>query len=241
MIFTTSILESLDKSSEIQRIAESLLLRIKLQQDATDEIEKLASLSEGALSALSTDEDKKAFWINIYNAYFLILAKNGTSRKKLFALRTIIIAGSLWTLDEIEHGILRRNKIRISFGYVTNPFCKKKIKKHMLRNHDSRIHFALNCGVKGCPPIAVYNPTDIQNQLHLATEAFIETDTLVDDAKKTLFVSRLFFWYNGDFGGNVAIRALHSHHKNKDLRNYKIEFRKYDFTEYLDNFTNFQR
>ena len=34
---------------------------------------------------------------------------------------------------------------------------------------DFRIHFALNCGAKSCPPIAFYSYDKINDQLDLAT------------------------------------------------------------------------
>lgn len=39
---------------------------------------------------------------------------------------------------------------------------------------DPRIHFALVCGAKSCPPIKVYTPTTLQEGLDSATSAFCE-------------------------------------------------------------------
>ena len=39
---------------------------------------------------------------------------------------------------------------------------------------DPRIHFALVCGAKSCPPIKVYTPTSLQEGLDSATMAFCE-------------------------------------------------------------------
>jgi len=39
---------------------------------------------------------------------------------------------------------------------------------------DPRIHFALVCGAKSCPPIKVYTPTSLQEGLDTATMAFCE-------------------------------------------------------------------
>jgi hypothetical protein len=40
---------------------------------------------------------------------------------------------------------------------------------------DPRIHFALVCGAKGCPPIKVYSTSDLQNELTLAARSFLES------------------------------------------------------------------
>ncbi len=39
---------------------------------------------------------------------------------------------------------------------------------------DPRIHFALVCGAKSCPPIKVYAPTSLEEGLDSATMAFCE-------------------------------------------------------------------
>lgn len=39
---------------------------------------------------------------------------------------------------------------------------------------DCRIHFALVCGAKSCPPIKVYTPATLHEGLDSATSAFCE-------------------------------------------------------------------
>lgn len=93
------------------------------------------------------------------------------------------------------------------------------------------IHFALNCGAKGCPPIKTYTPKvsrpstsfgdlkfkpkittldsvastcqDIDGQLRTAAEAFLENDDacVVDCGKREVRLSQIFKWYKADFGG----------------------------------------
>ena len=46
--------------------------------------------------------------------------------------------------------------------------------------------FALNCGAKSCPPIAFYNAADIDAQLDLATQAFLEGESEFDDEQKII-------------------------------------------------------
>lgn len=40
---------------------------------------------------------------------------------------------------------------------------------------DPRIHFALVCGAKGCPPIKVYSAANLQNELTFAARSFLES------------------------------------------------------------------
>merc|ERR1719186_699385 len=71
------------------------------------------------------------------------------------------------------------------------------------RKHtESRIHFALNCGAMSCPPLRIYDGRYVQNQLTVATKEYLETDEgiLVDVANNTIKLSKLFDWYEVDFG-----------------------------------------
>ena len=43
---------------------------------------------------------------------------------------------------------------------------------------DPRIHFALVCGAKSCPPIKVYTPDSLEDGLDSATMAFCEGRSL---------------------------------------------------------------
>lgn len=63
-----------------------------------------------------------------------------------------IIGAEIFTLDDIEHGILRSNSnMNMQLG-------DSRMKFIMDKPLDPRIHFTLNCGAKSCPPILVYTP-----------------------------------------------------------------------------------
>jgi len=76
--------------------------------------------------------------------------------------------------------------------------------KIALEEVEPRIHFALNCGAKSCPPIKTFSADDVRNQLQVATAAYLETDEafLVDVATKEVRLSQLFEWYSKDFGAD---------------------------------------
>lgn len=47
-----------------------------------------------------------------------------------------------------------------------------------VKDMDKRIHFALNCGAKSCPPIKVYTPDTLEEGLQSAATAFCEGEPL---------------------------------------------------------------
>ena len=148
-----------------------------------------------------------------------------------------MVAGKIFSLDKIEHGILRRSKIKWSLGYFSKLFPKKTEKNLRVDKLDYRIHFALNCGAKSCPPIAFYNPENINTQLDAAATAYLTAEAEYDAATNVLKLPAILSWFRRDFGGKQKMIELL---KSKQLLNAdvnpKIKFKKYDWTLYLNNY-----
>uniref|UniRef100_A0A3Q2Z5Q7 Zgc:152951 n=1 Tax=Hippocampus comes TaxID=109280 RepID=A0A3Q2Z5Q7_HIPCM len=153
-------------------------------------------------------EETLAFFINIYNAlvihgYLRMGAPTNTwQRYRFFNYVSYLIGGEVFTLQDIENGVLRGN--RKGVAQFRRPFSKTDPRLQLaLKDVEPLIHFALNCGAKGCPPIKTYTPQDIDKQLRTAAEAFLENDDacVVDSGKKEVRLSQIFKWYKVDFGG----------------------------------------
>ena len=73
---------------------------------------KLANPDELA-SQLNSDDKRLAFWLNIYNGFTQVILKKNPeqykTRSSFFSSKQIFIAGEQLSLDDIEHGILRRS------------------------------------------------------------------------------------------------------------------------------------
>lgn len=197
-----------------QVLAETLLLAVRRAEPTAELCQQLADLNPAELAdALATDAARKAFWINLYNAFSQLLltgyrAEFERSRPRFFGTPRIEVAGYCVSLNAIEHGVLRRSKIWWSLGYLPKPVASAFERRFRVGRLDARIHFALNCGATSCPPIAAYDPEKLDAQLDLATASFLETETRYDAATGTAHVSRLLLWYLGDFGGQAGIRKL---------------------------------
>ena len=139
-------------------------------------------------------------------------------------------------MDDIEHGILRRFRHKYSLGYFPQLFASKAIKKLAVSKVDYRIHFALNCGAKSCPPIAFYTADQIEQQLETATLSFLESETDYLNEKKEVHISRLFLWFMADFGGKRGIRQILEKKLHQKTTGYQLVFKKYSWEEHLDNF-----
>jgi len=223
----------------IDRIAEELLFAVKVNKETTRILKRLELLSQEQLAGVLNDDlPKKAFWINCYNAFYQILRKElRLSKKTIYRTKEIKIANASFSLDDIEHGILRRYKLKHSFGFLTNPFASALIKKLAVDVVDYRIHFALNCGAKSCPPIAFYKRENIEKQLDLATQSFLASETNYDEENKIVHTTALFQWFRFDFGGEEGVRQIYMNQLGKDISEYAIKYNDYSWDEHLDNYS----
>lgn len=226
--------------SPVVALSQQLLRGAKLNEPVQETLTALENLDFEALQAgLKTDGQKLAFWVNIYNATTQLSLKEHPEyfqdRGSFYPRKLITIAHEAFSLDEIEHGILRRNTSKYSLGYFRKWGTRKAIKKLMVKRIDPRIHYALNCGAKSCPPVMFFDDTKIDAQLDLSARGYLEAECEKKDGK--IYVPALFSWFRGDFGGKKGIY--------KFLRNYEIlkpgekptiEFKSYNWDLLLDNY-----
>ncbi|WP_052356609.1 DUF547 domain-containing protein [Faecalimicrobium dakarense] len=179
------------------------------------------------LDKLVDEDAKKAFYINIYNGlvnYFIIkmrLKDFIPKGKSFFRNQKANIGGYMWSLDDIEHGILRKNKRPLnSFRLLIKDDDPRK--KYILDNEDCRIHFALNCGGKSCPAIRAYTSDNINNELNISEEVFINSEIEIDDVNRTIVTSKLFKWYRKDFKNRYIFID--------EYKGYRIIYRDYSWS-----------
>jgi hypothetical protein len=189
---------------------------------------------------LKKDDEKIAFWVNIYNAFIQIsLYENPKlyeNKAAFFSEKRIKIGGETLSFDDIEHGILRKSKIKISWGYLRKWFRPKWERKLRVDNVDWRIHFALNCGAKSCPPVAIYDVENLDNQLDFMTKAYLEEQTSYDSVSKTASTSVLMSWFRGDFGGKNGAKKILFTYKITPEKPKRLDYKTYDWALLLGNF-----
>lgn len=218
--------QSVEERVQTLDLSSDLLLEVK-RANPTDSLELvLAGLSEEVIrSELNSDQKKKAFWLNIYNAWYQIIADRYTyGLDSVFIKPLIPIAGDTLTFDEVEHAILRNKS-----GYTLDQYAVDSV--------DFRIHFALNCGAKSCPPIAFYDAEQIDKQLEAATKLYLTLETDVDESNKIVRVTQLMEWFAEDFGGEEGIIEVLNTYLDRDVSGYDIEYKTFDWTQQLENFS----
>jgi hypothetical protein len=112
-IITTSKLPS---DNNLLQLSEKLLYAVKVEKPTENLENEIAEVTQfNLIHGLSNNNARKTFWINIYNAWYQILAVRGKkSAPQIFTSKSINIAGHLFSLDDIEHGILRKYRWNIA-------------------------------------------------------------------------------------------------------------------------------
>ncbi len=186
--------------------------------------------------------EQTAFWINLYNALIIDAVVhyqiNGSllSKPSLFRRAAYNVAGFRFSADDIEHGILRGNRPNPSLPL--KPMGRSDPRRVMvIEPIDPRIHFALVCGAKSCPPISFYEGQKLDEQLDLAAGSFVNGGGVQFDAtSNSLWLSRIFKWYQSDFGGvDQVLATILKYSKDENVRaaievgNPRIRYLKYDW------------
>jgi hypothetical protein len=187
-------------------------------------VDAAAELQRVDLGPLTRDE-LTAFAINLYNALIIhSLVAHGTARYESAAGRLsfftkgarYLVGGSVYSADDLENGILRGNSpaassIGMLLGFPAlsqGPFVTGDPRRAAVVPPpvDARIHFALVCGARSCPPVQVYSPDNLEEGLAAAAAGFCAGDVEVDAASKRVTLSKIFSWYAPDFGAAKADR-----------------------------------
>jgi hypothetical protein len=187
----------------------------------------LAELAATPIPALesATPADRIAFWVNAYNACMLSRVLDhypllerarpgvagwiqnrlaGRPANSVWRIREVFtgsfctVAGSSRSLDEIEHTILR------PMG-------------------EPRIHFAINCAARSCPPLVpeAYTGERLDEQLDARVRAFVADPSHFRFDRETgeMRVNRVLEWFGEDFGGpEGVVRFLSEYLDEEDRR-----------------------
>ncbi|MBL4852428.1 MAG: DUF547 domain-containing protein [Gammaproteobacteria bacterium] len=136
--------------------------------------------------------EQMAYWINLYNALTIDVVLDAYPTKSILKIggsffspgpwnkKYLKIAGQKLSLNDIEHGILR-------------PIWQ-----------DSRIHYVVNCASYSCPNLSAiaYTAENTDEQLTTAAKDYINNPRGVTVDGEDLLLSKIFDWYQVDFGNN---------------------------------------
>jgi len=167
-----------------------------------------AELQAVDLSDLKRDCQKLAFWINIFHTMIIhaYLEKgidhSRARRRNFFTNYCYIIGDILFSIDDIEHGVLRGNRpSRMGGRPFENGNCRIE---HMVDELDPRVHFALCYAMEGEPSIRLYHAEIIEEQLNIAGAMYCEKFVEVRMMKRVIVLPHRIEWYSFDIGDTWA-------------------------------------
>ena len=241
IIILTNTLSFSQESIDYKKVSQDLLQNIIDGKRYDKEVKILSeSTLNELISQLKTDKQKIAFWVNIYNSFIQILLKENPKlyekRGAFFSDKRIKIAGETLSFDDIEHGIIRKSRMKISLGYIRKWFRPKWERKLRVKNIDWRIHFALNCGAKSCPPVAIFTPENLDKELDFMTTEYLKEQTTYNKDTKTATSVALISWFRGDFDGKSGAKKILFKYGITPEKPKKLDFKSYDWTLLLGNY-----
>jgi len=150
--------------------------------------QSLGKVDANALDA----KERLAYWINVYNintvativeAYPVKSIKDLSTDPLIFTVfkkKRVPYGGELLSLDDVEN-----TKIREAY-------------------HDPRIHFAINCAARSCPPMRAeaFSGAKVDAQLDDQARRFLTANTRVTG--NVVHVSKIMDWFGADFGDKAA-------------------------------------
>jgi len=175
----------------------------------SEEMEKMVQTME-AFQALDMSElpvsAHKALCLNLYNLLCIHsvlhqLRPGDTSNEAqdFFTHNSYVIGGEKYCLDDIEHGLVRGDR----GSHKAGPhFEAGDPRRRFCLPFDLRAHAAMVCAGKGCPGIRLYSAQNVEKELTEAMTGFVMRDTTVDVEKKIVSTSKIFEWYDTDFGAD---------------------------------------
>ncbi|MBA3881825.1 MAG: DUF547 domain-containing protein [Chthoniobacterales bacterium] len=160
-------------------------------------------------------KDQLAYYVNAYNAWILheALGKYPVKSVKdalftFFTAKRIKVAGS-----ETSFNALEKETIRSKFN-------------------DPRVHFALNCASRSCPPLLAdaFRGDKLDAQFEKLAKGFVNSERGVRGDGGRVELSKIFDWYKDDFAKDGGAVAFINKRRTDPLpADAKISYQDYDW------------
>ena len=161
----------------------------------------------------------KSFWVNAYNAYTVKLILDNYPLKSITKIKKkgkdawnisfAKVGGKTYTLNHIEHEILRKNY------------------------NDPKIHVGVNCASGSCPQLGnfAFTEANYEAKTDELMKKFINDSNRNKISAKKIQISKIFDWFKGDFTKEGSlIEFLNKYSDTKIKKNAKIRFLEYDWS-----------
>lgn len=195
-------------------------------------VARLGTVSEATFRKWSR-ADQLAFLINAYNAMVIQqVIDDYPIQRSPNPAALVRPANSVWQIDGFFNGLEHR--------LLGTQFTLDKIEHEWLRAKlkEPRIHFALVCAARSCPPLRTeaYHASRLDEQLDDQARRFLNDRERNRFGSESAELSEIFKWFGEDFGGEKGLRSYLARYLNPELAQrvknagYKIRYVEYDWT-----------
>lgn len=160
-----------------------------------------------------TRNEKLAYWINAYNAFTVKLILDHYPVSSI----TKIHGGKPWDVQWIKLG-----DNTYSLNNIENDIIRPQFK-------EPRIHFAVNCAARSCPPLLnrAWTADNLNRYLDQQARSFINNPKYNEIGPETVEISKIFEWYAADFGN--IIDFLNKYSETQIQEDAKVSYKEYDW------------
>ncbi|TAK30172.1 MAG: DUF547 domain-containing protein [Myxococcaceae bacterium] len=148
-------------------------------------------------AAFASANARKAYWLNAYNATVLLGVAEAPATMR--NVMTYLPDG----------GFFRARHWRLDGRELTLDAVENREVRPVFR--DPRVHMALNCGARSCPPLydGAYVPGALDRQLDALARGYVNaaSNVAVDEAARAVRVAQIFEWFRDDFAGAGGVVA----------------------------------
>ncbi len=179
-------------------------------------LSRLIRVKKREFSSWSRDA-RLAYLTNLYNVATLRLIIDhypvksikdiGSFFKGPWDQPVVSLFGKNITLNNLEHDIIRKEY------------------------KEPRIHMALVCAAKGCPPLRseAYTADRLDSQLDDQSKTYLSSPKgmRIDRSKGKVYLSSIFKWYGDDF---ISVTVFAEKHSGKNIDGFSVRWLDYDWS-----------
>ncbi len=160
----------------------------------------LKSMSEINIENYNRDE-QLAYWINVYNALTVQVIAN---YYPVTSVQEINISPGLFSIGPWGANLITVKDTALTLDDINNRIIRAIW-------NDPRTHYALNNGTIGAPNLSrkIYQGNLLDEQLNLAASTYVNSLRGVNVIEGKLIISKLYDWYEEDFGGTKKDIIFH--------------------------------
>lgn len=181
---------------------------------------------------IDSEKARLAFYLNAYNAYTLkIICENYPVKSINDLHRGGLILGKVLKRTMWDRPFVTINNHKTTLNAIEHQIIRPVFK-------DPRVHFALVCAAKSCPPLRseAYEGDKLDEQLNEQARKFLadRSKNSFDNKNKVASISKIFTWFAQDFGGTdekvLAFIANFLPEENAELSSWRIRYVEYDWS-----------